>query len=60
MDAVVATQSPAALKALLKFLDFEGKADTDSELLERFLYATALAPLPSRKAVEQLMVWNFV
>ncbi|XP_077206611.1 microsomal triglyceride transfer protein large subunit-like [Paroedura picta] len=47
VEAAVAAQSPTSLMALSEFLDFESKKQTP--LLEKFLYAAALSPRPSKE-----------
>uniref|UniRef100_A0A7M4FWV9 Microsomal triglyceride transfer protein large subunit-like n=1 Tax=Crocodylus porosus TaxID=8502 RepID=A0A7M4FWV9_CROPO len=53
IDAAVAAQSTASLAALSEFLDFSNKKQ--EPLVEKFLYAAAFSPRPSKELLRLLL-----
>ncbi|KAH0623543.1 hypothetical protein JD844_006408 [Phrynosoma platyrhinos] len=53
VEAAVAAQSTASLTALAEFLDFGNKKQVP--LLEKFLYATAFSPRPSKELLHLVL-----
>nr|XP_020638768.1 microsomal triglyceride transfer protein large subunit-like [Pogona vitticeps] len=53
VEAAVAAQSTACLTALSEFLDFGNK--TQAPLIEKFLYAAALSPRPSKELLHLVL-----
>ncbi|XP_042312143.1 microsomal triglyceride transfer protein large subunit-like [Sceloporus undulatus] len=53
IEAAVAAQSTASLTALAEFLDFGNKKQTP--LLEKFLYAAAFSPRPSKELLRLVL-----